>query len=1559
MGDGARLVEPGTRRVTEKRRPMSPERWRRVQDILGAAIDCQPDARGALVAARCGDDQSLREDVETLLAAHDSDGPLDRMARGIAQASLAHTAGQSWEGRTVGRYVVGALVGAGGMGHVYRARDRRLERDVALKVLSPHLSTEPAAKQRFLGEARAAAALEHPSVCTIHEIGETDDGQLFIAMPLYAGETLQARLRRGRLRFADAMPLVEQVAHGLARAHASGIVHRDVKPSNIMLLEDGAVKILDFGIAKIGDSSLTLPGAMVGSVPYMSPEQIRGGSVDARADVWSLAIVVHEMLTGRLPFAGEERQQIAEAIRSADPALVTTSHPEVPARLDRVLSRALAKRPEDRHPSMLSFAADLAALHLPESGAAPGERRRATVLVTRVSNYATLVEHMTHAEAHRLVDDVRDMAVDIVGRHGGVVNQAIDEETVAIFGVPSAHEDDELRAVRAALELHARVAGLAGDRPGDSRVRVQSGLDAGPMVVQPLDEGPRRYAIVGTPPQTAAMLARLAPDGAVVVSADCQRLVAPFVRTEPCDAIAGEREGQGTAAFRVTGATGLETRLEVSERAGLTPYVGRQSEVALLEAHVIRACAGEGRIVAVVGEAGAGKSRLLHELRERVAHTQHVRLLNGRCRAYGDVAPCAPFIDIVREALELELAADSAAVVRRIRAIDVSLEPFLPLYLHLLSVASESHPLPRHLQGEHLQAPLLDALAALLTAVAAHRPVTVLLEDWHWADAASRAALDRIAEIVAAHPLLFIVTSRHERDPFDRWPAHGTRIQLEPLGYEASTAIMRAVLRADVVAEELARRVFERAGGNPFFLEQVCWALVEQAAVIVQGGKAVARDDGCALSLPDTVQAVIRTRLDKLEPDAREVLRVASVIGREFQHAILARAVGPGTGLAAAIQRLKAVGLVQEASVAPEPIYRFRHVLTRDVSYDSLLAYQRASLHEVVGRALESRLEEGLDDRRDDHAGLLMHHFACAGAWPEAIRYGRLAAERASALSQFADALATRDRVLAWLERLPDDEATRELRAVLLLEQERECETLGLRGRQRQIVSELIAHLAPLGPSTRLAEAYLRQGDLLTLLKHFGPADRALGTALRISREYGDAALERNALRSIGLLRWHEGRFPEALAITEHALAIDRACGADLAVVGDLTNLGNILKGMGNHAAALSRIEEAQSILSRSQDPKKLSYALHTLANVHREMGNLDAALACLRRADEASRVHFLPIQRSFHLTSMAHIHLQQGNLDGALENYHEAVALSRRARHAEGLAQSLRTLANVLYGLGRDADALPLLLEVADLFAQLEDPASEATTRARAAAILGRRDRPAEALEAWRRVASICEQIDDKRGRLDALEGVARATRALDPEPAASIAAFATALDLASTLGERRRALGLHNTLGILHWQRGAYAEALIHYENALALVADHGDARQEAVILNSVGATLTRLHRAEEARTALEEGLARSRDAGDRRLEAHALAALGQVARSVGRLDRAVEHFRASLALRRELHDRAGEGWMLRRLAETWFALGDSAAAEQAAAAATQVAGDAGDPALIAACRTTITAL
>ncbi len=255
-------------------------------------------------------------------------------------------------GQTVSHYKILEHLGGGGMGVVYRAQDLNLGRPVALKFLPPELTRDAEAKQRFIQEAKAASALDHQNICVVHEIGETDDGQIFIVMTFYDGETVKKKMERGQLNVDEALDIAIQVAQGLTKAHEEGIVHRDIKPANIMVTTTGVAKIVDFGLAKLtGQSSLTKVGMTMGTTAYMSPEQTRGETVDSRADVWSLGVTLYQMLTGILPFRGEFAQGLIYSILNEKPRPLRDGRMDLPPMLEAVMQKALEKEPSNRYGS--------------------------------------------------------------------------------------------------------------------------------------------------------------------------------------------------------------------------------------------------------------------------------------------------------------------------------------------------------------------------------------------------------------------------------------------------------------------------------------------------------------------------------------------------------------------------------------------------------------------------------------------------------------------------------------------------------------------------------------------------------------------------------------------------------------------------------------------------------------------------------------------------------------------------------------------------------------------------------------------------------------------------------------------------------------------------------------------------------------------------------------------------------------------------------------------------------------------------------------------------------
>ncbi|HEX6625558.1 MAG TPA: protein kinase, partial [Pyrinomonadaceae bacterium] len=349
---------------------MNAERWRQIDEVFDAALELEPEARAGFLSDRCGGNAELRREVEALLAAHDKAGGfIETSAMKVAARAVAGDTFYAEVERQIGPYRVLSLLGAGGMGEVYLAEDTRLGRRVALKLLPPPFVSDPDRLRRFEREARAASALNHPNILTLYDIGRVD-GTHYIVTEYVEGGTLRARLSAGRITAPEAVRVAAQVAEALSAAHAAGITHRDIKPENIAIRPDGYAKVLDFGLAKLAElpggetdslsPSLRTPmGLRMGTVKYMSPEQVLGHAVDGRTDLWSLGVVLYETLTGQAPFAGANKAATFDLILNHTPAPVTDFDEELPPQLDAIVSRALEKDPELRYQTASDMRAEL------------------------------------------------------------------------------------------------------------------------------------------------------------------------------------------------------------------------------------------------------------------------------------------------------------------------------------------------------------------------------------------------------------------------------------------------------------------------------------------------------------------------------------------------------------------------------------------------------------------------------------------------------------------------------------------------------------------------------------------------------------------------------------------------------------------------------------------------------------------------------------------------------------------------------------------------------------------------------------------------------------------------------------------------------------------------------------------------------------------------------------------------------------------------------------------------------------------------------------------------
>ena len=640
-----------------------------------------------------------------------------------------------------------------------------------------------------------------------------------------------------------------------------------------------------------------------------------------------------------------------------------------------------------------------------------GERRQVTVLFSDLSGYTAMNERLDPEEVTGIMTRFKDAAERIVNSHGGMVNQFVGDEIYALFGIPVAHEDDPQRAVRAALELHEVVRGLGDEvesRLGDT-LRLHSGINTG-LVVTSADGGDERggrYVVTGDTVNTAARLVSLADTDQVLAGDSTRRQVAPFFDLQSLEPVAVKGKARPLVPYRVLGALGVASRFEAAQARGFTPYTGREGDLSALAEALEHTISGEGQFVTVSGDAGLGKSRLLYEFRQAIDR-EAVTVLQGRCQSFGTATPYLPFTNALRRGLNLHEEDDPKSLheqaVANLRAIDTELEEFIPVYLHLLSIPSTEHPLPENLSGESLRQASQDALAAVNLSNTAHKPMVLILEDWHWCDEASDATLRHLLPLIGAHSLMVVVNYRPEYDAGWQGMINHQHLTLAPLNAKHSSIIAKAVLAAHSLPEGFGELIHQRTGGNPFFIEEMCLDLLEEGIVLVKDRQAALTRPAEKLELPGTVQSVIRSRLDRFSESQQEMLRLASVIGREFDHRLLATAMeaemGNSQGLNAQMQPLIAQGLIRQTRMVPDAAYMFKHVLAQEVAYNTLLLQQRKELHGTVGQAIE-KLYTG---RIEEQAELLAHHFRLSGDNARAVTYLEQAGRKTTRMSMYIEA---------------------------------------------------------------------------------------------------------------------------------------------------------------------------------------------------------------------------------------------------------------------------------------------------------------------------------------------------------------------------------------------------------------------------------------------------------------------------------------------------------------------------------------------------------------------------
>jgi class 3 adenylate cyclase len=608
-----------------------------------------------------------------------------------------------------------------------------------------------------------------------------------------------------------------------------------------------------------------------------------------------------------------------------------------------------------------------------------GERKTVKALFADLKGSTELIYDLDPEQARSIIDPALKAMVDAVRQYDGYVVQSTGDGIFALFGAPLAHEDHPQRALYAALRMQqalqqsAEPSAKTEDHEVMPVLQARIGINSGEVVMRTFATGGRlEYTPIGYVTNLAARLQTIAPAGGIALGEDTRRLVEGYFELRSLGPTAIKGVAEPINIYEVIGPGSLRTHFQLSTRRGLTRFVGRNEELAQLKRALEMARRGRGQIAAIVADAGTGKSRLVHEF--KAALPADYKLLEAYSVSHGKASAWLPVLELLRGYFGLLDADDAATRREKIRALlaalDASLADVLPYLWNLLSIQEEPDPLAQ-MDAQIKRQRTLEALKRIVLRESLDQPVVVIFEDLHWIDSETQALLDLMAGSIANARVLILVNYRPEYRHEWANKSYYSQLGLEPLDSVAASEMLTTLLGDNLELDQLKRLIIQRSEGNPFFIEEMLQALFDEGVLARNGMVKIARPFS-QLRLPSTVQGILAARIDRQPGEHKQLLQTLAVIGRESRLDLIREMVPTAEPqLQGVLAELQASEFIYEQLALPQGEFVFKHALTQEVAYNSMLLEQRRALHERAGQALESMFPEQLDD----HVGELARHY--------------------------------------------------------------------------------------------------------------------------------------------------------------------------------------------------------------------------------------------------------------------------------------------------------------------------------------------------------------------------------------------------------------------------------------------------------------------------------------------------------------------------------------------------------------------------------------------------------
>jgi class 3 adenylate cyclase/tetratricopeptide (TPR) repeat protein len=879
---------------------------------------------------------------------------------------------------------------------------------------------------------------------------------------------------------------------------------------------------------------------------------------------------------------------------------------------------------------------------LNSKSALEGERKQVTVLFADLKGSMELLADRDPEDARKLLDPVLERMMEAVHRYEGTVNQVMGDGIMALFGAPLAHEDHAVRACYAALAMQSTIHAYSeqAQRTQGLAIWIRVGLNSGEVVVRVIGGDLHMdYTAVGQTTHLAARMEQLAAPGSTLLTAATLELVEGFVSVKPRGPVPVKGMSEPVEVYELTGAGAARSRLQAAAARGLTKFVGRTAELSQLNQALERAQTGHGEIVAVVGEPGVGKSRLFYELTHSHRMTGLLVLEAGSV-SYGKATAYRPVIDLLKVYFGIEERDDSRRIREKVTGklltLDRQLEALLSPLLSLLDVPAEDSEW-QLLDPAQKRLRILEACKRLLMRETQVQPLVVVFEDLHWIDSETQTLLDSLVEALPVARLLLLVNYRPEYQHHWGAKTYYAQVRIDPLRGENAEALLHALLGDDASVLPLKSMLIERTEGNPLFLEESVRTLVE--AGDLQGSRGAYRlgTHASGIEVPATVQAILAARIDRLSPEDKRLLQAAAVVGKDVPFSLLqAIAELPEASLRQALIDLQAAEFVYEVSLFPDLEYTFKHALTHEVAYGSLLQERRRALHARILDAMEQLYAARLNENVEQFA----HHAFRGEVWQKAVTYSRRAAEKAFARSANREAVTLYEHVTAALAQLSETRET--------LEQAIDVRLV------------LRSSLIPLCKWPRLLEC-AREAERMA---------KKLGDPLRMGWAYG----------TLGLACNNTGDSREAEEYDKQALAVAMQLGDRRLVVACENYILDALTFQGDYRRAIEffrhGMQPAQhSVMNESTEagpgpvhPDRLHFPYYAVLSksvltwCFAELGEFESALEQGIHAERLAADLGLAYMRGYAAEHLGLVYLRKGDLERAMPLLEHSMQISREA---------------------------------------------------------------------------------------------------------------------------------------------------------------------------------------------------------------------------------------------------------------------------------------------------------